>query len=67
MVDFAVNPRKLALVNVDLQNVFVEGTPISPPDGPALVARVNELAAVCRKAGCSSSTPPMSPGPTART
>jgi nicotinamidase-related amidase len=51
MVDFAVNPRKLALVNVDLQNVFVEGTPISPPDGPALVARVNELAAVCRKAG----------------
>jgi nicotinamidase-related amidase len=41
----------LALVNVDLQNVFVEGTPISPPDGRELVARVNKLAAACRKAG----------------
>jgi nicotinamidase-related amidase len=51
MVDFAVNPRKLALVNVDLQNVFVEGTPVSAPDGPAVVARVNKLAATCRKAG----------------
>jgi nicotinamidase-related amidase len=51
MVDFPVNPRKLALVNVDLQNVFVEGTPISPPDGPEVVARVNKLAAACRKAG----------------
>jgi hypothetical protein len=37
MVDFAVNPRKLALVNVDLQNVFVEGVPVSPPDGPAVL------------------------------
>ena len=35
MVDFAVNPRKLALVNVDSQIAFVEGTPASPPDGPA--------------------------------
>lgn len=51
MVDFAVSPRKLALINVDLQNVFVEGSPVSPPDGPAIVARVNKLAAVCRKAG----------------
>jgi len=51
MVDSPVNPRKLALINVDLQNVFVEGTPISPPDGPEVVARVNKLAAACRKAG----------------
>jgi nicotinamidase-related amidase len=51
MVDFAVNPRKLALVNVDLQNAFVEGTPVSAPDGPAIVARVNKLAAACRRAG----------------
>lgn len=51
MVDFVVNPRKLALVNVDLQNVFVEGTPISPPDGPKVVARVNKLATACRQAG----------------
>jgi nicotinamidase-related amidase len=51
MVDFAVNPRTLALINVDLQNAFVEGTPVSAPDGPALVARVNKLAAACRRAG----------------
>ncbi len=51
MVDFPVDLRKLALVNVDLQNVFVEGFPVSPPDGPAVVARVNKLAAICRKAG----------------
>jgi nicotinamidase-related amidase len=51
MVDFAVNPRKLALINVDLQNAFVEGTPVSAPDGPAVVARVNKLSAACRSAG----------------
>jgi nicotinamidase-related amidase len=51
MVDFAVTPKKLALVNVDLQNVFVEGFPVSSPDGPAVIARVNKLAAACRKAG----------------
>jgi ureidoacrylate peracid hydrolase len=51
MADFPVDPRKLALVNVDLQNVFVEGTPASAPDGPELVARVNKLAAACREAG----------------
>jgi nicotinamidase-related amidase len=51
MVEFPVNPQKLALVNVDLQNVFVEGTPVSPPDGPDVVARVNKLAAACRQAG----------------
>jgi ureidoacrylate peracid hydrolase len=51
MVDFAVNPRRLALVNVDLQNVFVVGFPISSPDGPAVVAWINRLAAACRRAG----------------
>jgi ureidoacrylate peracid hydrolase len=51
MVEFAVDASKLALLNVDLQNVFVEGTPIAAPDGPAVVARLNKLAAVCRRAG----------------
>jgi biuret amidohydrolase len=51
MADFPVNRRTLALVNVDLQNVFVEGTPASAPDGRDVVARVNKLAAVCREAG----------------
>jgi biuret amidohydrolase len=51
MADFPVDPRKLALVNVDLQNVFVEGTPVSPSDGLEVVARVNKLAAACRETG----------------
>jgi hypothetical protein len=34
MVDFPVNPRKLALVNVDLQNVFVEGHRCRRPMAP---------------------------------
>jgi hypothetical protein len=44
MVDFVVDPRKLALINGELQNAFIEGTPVSAPDGPAVVARVNKLA-----------------------
>lgn len=51
MTDFPVEPRKLALLNVDLQNLFVEGSPIAAPDGPAVVARVNRLSAACRKHG----------------
>jgi ureidoacrylate peracid hydrolase len=51
MVDFPVVPAKLALLNLDLQNVFVEGSPIAAPDGPAVVRRVNRLAAACRKVG----------------
>jgi len=51
MVDFPIVPRKLALLNIDLQNVFVEGSPIAAPDGLAVVDRVNRLAATCRKAG----------------
>jgi nicotinamidase-related amidase len=51
MVDFRVEPRKLALLNVDLQNVFVEGSPIAAPDGVAVVGRVNRLSAACRRLG----------------
>lgn len=51
MVDFRVTPRTLALLNIDLQNVFVEGFPISAPEGLEIVERVNRLSAACRKAG----------------
>lgn len=51
MVDFPVVPRKLALINIDLQNVFVEGSPIAAPDGLDIVDRVNRLSAGCRMAG----------------
>ena len=48
MTNFAVVPARLALVNVDIQNVFVEG---SAPDGLVVLERINRLAEVCREAG----------------
>ena len=51
MVDFAVVPERTALINVDLQNCFVQGYPISAPDGLAVLDRINRLAAACRAAG----------------
>ncbi|MGH7760361.1 MAG: cysteine hydrolase family protein [Candidatus Dormibacteraceae bacterium] len=47
MVDFVVVPERTALLNVDLQNCFVEGT----DGGLEVVERVNRLAAACRQAG----------------
>ncbi len=47
MVDFAVVPERTALINVDMQNCFVEGV----PDGLATLDRINRLAVVCREAG----------------
>jgi len=47
MVDFRVVSGRTALVNVDLQNYFVENA----PDGFTILERVNRLAAVCRGAG----------------
>jgi ureidoacrylate peracid hydrolase len=51
MVGFNLDLSKTALVNVDMQNAFVEGTPLSAPNGPALVPVVNRLARACREAG----------------
>jgi len=51
MVEFSLVPARTALVNVDMQNCFVEGSPISAPDGVAVLLRINELAAACRAAG----------------
>lgn len=50
MHDFPLDPRKTALVNVDVQNCFVENSPISAPDGPAVLVRINALAQACRAA-----------------
>jgi ureidoacrylate peracid hydrolase len=41
----------MALINIDMQVAFVEGTPLSAPDGLKLVPVVNKLAAACRAAG----------------
>jgi nicotinamidase-related amidase len=51
MVDFDVVPRRTALVNVDMQSCFVEGTPIAAPDGLVVLERINSAAAACRRAG----------------
>lgn len=51
MVDYTVIPERTALLNVDLQNCFVEGSPIAAPDGLVILERVNRLAAACRRAG----------------
>ncbi len=51
MAEFQADPQKLALLNVDLQNIFVHGSPIAAPEGLAVVERVNRLSAVCRRLG----------------
>jgi len=50
-VNFAIVPERTALINVDLQNCFVEGYPLSTPDALAVMDRVNRLAVACRVAG----------------
>jgi nicotinamidase-related amidase len=51
MASFEVVPERTALVNVDMQSCFVEGSPIAAPDGPLVLERINSVAAACRKAG----------------
>ncbi len=46
-----VHLKRMALINIDMQVAFVEGTPLSAPDGLDLVPIVNKLAAACREAG----------------
>jgi biuret amidohydrolase len=47
MVEFAVIPERMALLNIDIQNCFVDGA----HHGRKVVARINELARLCRSAG----------------
>src|SRR5579875_289762 len=51
MVDFAVVPERTALLNIDMQNCFVENSPIAAPDGLTILPRINRLARACRAAG----------------
>lgn len=51
MAEFLLAPARTALVNVDMQNCFVEGSPIAAPDGMAVLDRINRLSARCRGAG----------------
>ena len=45
---WSIDPARTALVNIDLQNVFVEGYKVSAPDGLEIVARMNRLSHACR-------------------
>ena len=51
MVEFAVVPDRLALVNIDVQRCFVSDSPLACPGAPALIPHVNRIAEVCRRAG----------------
>jgi nicotinamidase-related amidase len=51
LADFIVVPERTVLVDIDMQDCFATDTPISAPDGLAVLERVNRLAAVCREAG----------------
>src|SRR5260221_7776750 len=51
MVTFAIDPRKTAVVAVDLQNCSVEKSPIAAPLGLQVVDKLNLLAARYRAAG----------------
>jgi ureidoacrylate peracid hydrolase len=47
VVEFDVSPERTALLNIDVQNYFVQGA----YQGERVIGRVNELAGVCRDAG----------------
>ncbi len=51
MVEYAVVPASLALVNVDVQNCFVADSPLACPEALEVIERINRLAATCRAAG----------------
>jgi nicotinamidase-related amidase len=51
MADFPLVPARTALINVDMQRCFVEGSPLSSPDGLVVLERINRLAEACRRAG----------------
>lgn len=51
MTDFSVVPSRMALVNVDMQNCFVENSPIAAPGGREVLGRINRLIQACRAAG----------------
>ena len=45
MVEVALVPKRTALVNVEMQNCFVHGSPFSAADGLAVQERINCVAA----------------------
>ena len=56
MVEFTVEPARLALLTIDLQRCFVSETPLATASGLSLIHRLNPLVALCR-CGHSSNKP----------
>ena len=48
---WGIDPARTAVINVDMQRCFVEGTPIASPDGLSLLPKINEFVRACRDAG----------------
>ena len=53
MTDFHVDPKRTALINIDMQNCFVENSPVAAPRGMEILPRINALADSCRAAGAA--------------
>jgi ureidoacrylate peracid hydrolase len=51
MTDFQIEPQRTALINIDMQNCFVENSPVAAPRGMEILPRINALAEACRGAG----------------
>lgn len=49
--NFPVVTARMALLNVDMQNVFVENSPVAAPNGREVLKQINELIEVSRKVG----------------
>ena len=51
MAALRLDPKRTALINVDVQRCFVEQSPLAAEQGPEVVGRINRLTASCRAAG----------------
>jgi nicotinamidase-related amidase len=51
VVTFSINPKTTAVLAIDLQNCFVENSPVAAPDGVRVVERVSGLVRRFREAG----------------
>lgn len=51
MPNFTVDPKTTALINVDIQNCFVQDSPVAAPGGAAIIPRINKLADAVRRSG----------------
>ena len=51
MADQAVDPGRTAVLNIDMQRCVVEGSPLAPPSGLAVLDLVNGVIDACRRLG----------------